>query len=110
MRPVFYFLFLPFPLPSSPPPKEGAFEEFKLGQGSKINSILKENKALLLERRNLLRQLTEEVNAVKRDIDCTATVIQQHRDLRGDQGILSRIKNVPRVHMRLNLVFPNVFT
>ncbi|XP_030254708.1 kinesin-like protein KIF9 [Sparus aurata] len=72
--------------PDSPPPKEEAFEEFKLGQGSKINSILKENKAVLLERRNLLRQLTEEVNAVKRDIDCTATVIQQHRELRGDQG------------------------
>lgn len=96
MLPVFYFLFLPFSLknlpslPSSPPPKEEAFEEFKLGQGSKINSILKENKAVLLERRNLLRQLTEEVNAVKRDIDCTATVIQQHRELRGDQGILSR--------------------
>lgn len=90
------FLFLPFPLkkltslPSSPPPKEEAFEDFKLGQGSKLNSILKENKAVLLERRSLLRQLTEEVNTVKKDIDCTATSIQQHRELRGDQGILLR--------------------
>ncbi|XP_036935132.1 kinesin-like protein KIF9 isoform X2 [Acanthopagrus latus] len=72
--------------PDSPPPKEEAFEDFKLGQGSKLNSILKENKAVLLERRSLLRQLTEEVNTVKKDIDCTATSIQQHRELRGDQG------------------------
>ncbi|XP_073343995.1 kinesin-like protein KIF9 [Pagrus major] len=72
--------------PDCPPPKEEVFEDFKVGQGSRINSILKENKAVLLERRDLLRQLTEEVNAVKRDIDCTAAAIQQHRELRGGQG------------------------
>lgn len=73
-------------LPSSAPPKAEAFEDFKVGQGSKINRILKENKAVLLERRSLLRQLTEEVNAVKREIDCTTATIQQRRELREDQG------------------------
>ncbi|XP_076617869.1 kinesin-like protein KIF9 [Chaetodon auriga] len=72
--------------PDSPPPKEEAFEDFKAGPGSMINRILKENKAVLLERRSLLRQLTEEVNAVKRKIDCTAAPIQQHKELRGGQG------------------------
>uniref|UniRef100_A0A665TST1 Kinesin motor domain-containing protein n=1 Tax=Echeneis naucrates TaxID=173247 RepID=A0A665TST1_ECHNA len=57
-------------VPRANPPKAEAFEVFKVGQGSKINCILKENKAILLERRSLLHQLTEEVNAVKREIDC----------------------------------------
>ncbi|XP_035512922.1 kinesin-like protein KIF9 [Morone saxatilis] len=72
--------------PGSPPPKEEAFEVFKVGQGSKINCILKENKTVLLERCTLLRKLTDEVNAVKREIDCTTATIQQHKELRRDQG------------------------
>lgn len=73
-------------LSSSPPTKEQAFEVFKVGQGSKINLILKDNKAVLLERRSLLRQLSEEVNTAKREIDCTTATLQQHRELRGGQG------------------------
>ncbi|XP_059182593.1 kinesin-like protein KIF9 isoform X2 [Centropristis striata] len=71
---------------SSTPSKAETFEDFKMGQGREINCILKENKAVLLERRSLLRQLTEEVNAVKREIDCTTAAIQQHMDMRGGQG------------------------
>ncbi|XP_060920514.1 kinesin-like protein KIF9 [Labrus mixtus] len=71
--------------PNSPPPKADAFEDFKLRQGSMINSILKENKAVLLERRSLLRQLTEEVNAVKSEIDCITATMQQHNELRKGQ-------------------------
>ncbi|KAL6097597.1 kif9 [Pungitius sinensis] len=70
----------PFQLDSTRPKAE-AFEDFKVGPGSKINSILKENKSVLLERRNLLRQISEEVNAVKREIDC---FMQQQT--RGEQG------------------------
>lgn len=70
----------------SHPPKAQAFEDFKGGPGSRINCILKENKAVLLERRSLLHQLTEEVNAVKREIDCTMTSIQQHQQMEGTQG------------------------
>lgn len=73
-------------LPSSARAKEEAFEDFKVGQGSQINRIFKENKAVLLERRSLLRQLTEEVNTVKRDIDCTMATIQQHKEIREGQG------------------------
>ncbi|XP_031705698.1 kinesin-like protein KIF9 [Anarrhichthys ocellatus] len=71
---------------SSTPSKAEAFEDFKVGPGSKINRILKENKAVLLERHSLLRQLTEEVNAVKREIDCTTASIQQQQETRGGQG------------------------
>lgn len=69
-----------------PPSKSEVFEEFKLGQGNKINCILKENKAVLLERRSLLRQLTEEVNAVKRQIDCTTAAIEQHKEMQETKG------------------------
>ncbi|XP_054479156.1 kinesin-like protein KIF9 [Anoplopoma fimbria] len=75
----------PFHLDSALPKAE-AFEDFKAGPGSKINRILKENKSVLLERRSLLRQLTEEVNAVKREIDYTAASVQQQKQTRGGQG------------------------
>ncbi|XP_039982541.1 kinesin-like protein KIF9 [Xiphias gladius] len=70
----------------SPPPKAEAFEDFKVGQGSRINCILKENKAVLLERRSLLRQLSEEVNAVKREIDFATASIHQHKQMGKTQG------------------------
>ncbi|KAG7231205.1 hypothetical protein INR49_012036, partial [Caranx melampygus] len=69
----------------SHPPKAQTFEDFKVGPGSRINCILKENKAVLLERRSLLHQLTEEVNAVKREIDCKMTSIQRHKQMEGTQ-------------------------
>ncbi|XP_029979712.1 kinesin-like protein KIF9 [Sphaeramia orbicularis] len=72
--------------PKCPPPKAEAFEDFKLKEGSEINHILKENKAILLERQSLMRQLTEEVNTVKRHIDGTMTTIQQHKDLSRGRG------------------------
>ncbi|TKS87572.1 Kinesin-like protein KIF9 [Collichthys lucidus] len=82
-------------LTASPPTKEQAFELFKVGQGSKINLILKDNKAVLLERRSLLRQLSEEVNTAKREIDCTTATLQQHRELRGSQGQYLVMENEP---------------
>ncbi|KAI3355381.1 hypothetical protein L3Q82_018225, partial [Scortum barcoo] len=83
------------PNPDSPPPKAEAFEDFKVGQGSEINHILKENKAVLLERHSLLRQLTEEVNSVKKEIDCTAANIQRHKELRENQGQLLFLDGEP---------------
>ncbi|XP_056289393.1 kinesin-like protein KIF9 [Pseudoliparis swirei] len=81
----------PFPLETSPPKdlpsppgsarsKAEAFEDFKVGHGSKISRILKENKAVLRERHGLLQQLTEEVNAVKREIDFALASIQQQQE------------------------------
>uniref|UniRef100_A0A7N8XZS6 Kinesin-like protein n=1 Tax=Mastacembelus armatus TaxID=205130 RepID=A0A7N8XZS6_9TELE len=72
----------------TPPSKADAFEDFKVGQGSTINSILKENKAVLLERHGLLRQLTEEINSIKKEIDCTTATIQQQKEKRETQGTL----------------------
>ncbi|XP_034428251.1 kinesin-like protein KIF9 isoform X2 [Hippoglossus hippoglossus] len=71
--------------PESPPTKSESFEDFKVGPGSKINSILKENKAVLLERQSLLRQLTEEINAVKGEIDAVMSTLLQHKQMRAAQ-------------------------
>ncbi|KAI7814913.1 putative kinesin-like protein KIF9, partial [Triplophysa rosa] len=64
---------------SSPPPKADAFEDFKAERGSEINRILKENKAVLLERRSRLHTLTDVINATKRDMDSIASELQQYR-------------------------------
>ncbi|KAF3836313.1 hypothetical protein F7725_028871 [Dissostichus mawsoni] len=72
--------------PDSTLTKAEAFDDFKMGRGSKLNRILQENKAVLLERHSLHRQLIDEVNAVKREIDCTAATMQQYRETRGGQG------------------------
>lgn len=76
-------------LPRSRPPKEDAFEDFKIGKGNKINCIFTENKAVLLERRSLLQQLTEEVSGIRREIDLTTATMQQHKELRGGRGTSS---------------------
>ncbi|XP_071340945.1 kinesin-like protein KIF9 [Trachinotus anak] len=91
------------PEPRSHPPKAEAFEDFKVGQGSKINCILKENKAVLLERHSLLHQLTEEVNAVKREIDCTTATIQQHKQMGETQGQYLVMEEAPDATLLLQL-------
>ncbi|KAA8580608.1 hypothetical protein FQN60_013566 [Etheostoma spectabile] len=65
---------------SSTPSKAEAFEDFKVGRGSKINRILKENKAVLLERRSFLRQLTEEYLVTEGEPDDTS--LMQLRELK----------------------------
>ncbi|XP_044194922.1 kinesin-like protein KIF9 isoform X1 [Thunnus albacares] len=87
----------------SPPSKAEAFEDFKIGQGSHINCILKENKAMLLERRSLLRQLTEEVNTLKREIDCTTATIQQQKYMTGGQGQYFSMEGEPDATLLLQL-------
>ncbi|XP_062377275.1 kinesin-like protein KIF9 isoform X2 [Sardina pilchardus] len=70
----------------SPPPKEEAFEDFKAECGSELNRILRENKAVLLERRAHLRELTDSVNATKGQIDQAATTLRQRQEHRDSQG------------------------
>ncbi|XP_029385512.1 kinesin-like protein KIF9 [Echeneis naucrates] len=89
--------------PEANPPKAEAFEVFKVGQGSKINCILKENKAILLERRSLLHQLTEEVNAVKREIDCKTATIQQHQQSGETKGQYLVMEEQPDAPLLLQL-------
>ncbi|KAL4635474.1 kinesin-like protein KIF9 [Arapaima gigas] len=79
----------------SPPPKVEAFEVFKAQRGSEINYILKENKAMLLERRRQLRELTDVVNTVKREIDHIATMLQQQRDESQHQGQFMSVEGEP---------------
>ncbi|XP_028288832.1 kinesin-like protein KIF9 [Parambassis ranga] len=69
-----------------PPSKAEVFEDFKIGRGRKINLILRENKAVLMERRSLLQQLTGDVNAIKREIDSTTASLQQLEEMGGGQG------------------------
>ncbi|KAM9332646.1 kinesin-like protein KIF9 [Pholidichthys leucotaenia] len=84
--------------PESPPPKAQAFEVFKMGPGSTINSILKENKSVLTERCSLLQQLTEVVNTIKRKIDNTTATLQQHEEMGGEQ-VASVLRSVPTSNM-----------
>ncbi|KAL2085638.1 hypothetical protein ACEWY4_018958 [Coilia grayii] len=72
--------------PSSPPPKGKAFECFKAERGSELNRILRDNKAVLTERRARLRELTDSVNATKRQIDQAATALRQSQEYRDSQG------------------------
>ncbi|XP_061096153.1 kinesin-like protein KIF9 [Conger conger] len=72
----------------SPPLKATAFEDFKAERGSEINRILKENKAVLAERRRHLRELRDGVNAAKREIDRTSAELQQLREHSQQQGRL----------------------
>ncbi|XP_076014329.1 kinesin-like protein KIF9 [Genypterus blacodes] len=76
----------PEPPRISAPPKADAFEDFKSGQGSELNRILGENKVVLRERQARLRNLTELVNAIKKEIDCTTASIQQFKNLRSLHG------------------------
>ncbi|XP_056104394.1 kinesin-like protein KIF9 isoform X3 [Rhinichthys klamathensis goyatoka] len=70
----------------SPPPKAEAFEDFKAQRGSEINRILKENKAVLLDRTSQLRTLTDVINVTKRDLDNITYELQQFRERRQSQG------------------------
>uniref|UniRef100_A0A8C9S9F9 Kinesin-like protein n=1 Tax=Scleropages formosus TaxID=113540 RepID=A0A8C9S9F9_SCLFO len=79
----------------SPPPKVEAFEVFKAQRGSEINYILKENKAMLLERRRQLRELTDVVNAAKREIDHIAVMLQQQREESQHQGQFMSVEGEP---------------
>ncbi|XDV18035.1 hypothetical protein PO909_023819 [Leuciscus waleckii] len=70
----------------SPPPKAEAFEDFKAERGSEINRILKENKAVLLDRTSQLRTLTDVINVTKRDLDSITYELRQFRERGQSQG------------------------
>ncbi|XP_067294610.1 kinesin-like protein KIF9 isoform X2 [Pseudorasbora parva] len=70
----------------SPPPKAEAFEDFKAERGSEINRILKENKAVLLDRTSQLRTLTDVINVTKRNLDNITSELRQFRERRQSQG------------------------
>ncbi|KAI1888908.1 hypothetical protein AGOR_G00173610 [Albula goreensis] len=81
--------------PDSPPPKAAAFEEFKAERGSEINRILKENKAVLAERRRRLRELTDGVNVAKREIDSVSAELQRCKEQSQHQGRFVSVEGEP---------------
>ncbi|KAG7488824.1 hypothetical protein MATL_G00037990 [Megalops atlanticus] len=81
----------------SPPPKAEAFEDFKAERGSEINSILKQNKAVLLERRRRLKELTDGLNMAKQEIDRAGATLQQWREQNQPQGQVVIVEGAPVV-------------
>jgi kinesin family protein 6/9 len=55
--------------PSTPPPKEEAFEEFKRQRGSEINQVFLDNKATLIRKKKEVIELSATVNTIKKKID-----------------------------------------
>uniref|UniRef100_G1TLI6 Kinesin-like protein n=1 Tax=Oryctolagus cuniculus TaxID=9986 RepID=G1TLI6_RABIT len=77
----------PRPLrPSTPPSKAVAFEEFKKERGSVINRIFKENKSILNERSRRASEITQRINAIKREIDETKEALDFQKSLGEKQG------------------------
>ncbi|KAM9826869.1 kinesin-like protein KIF9 [Neosynchiropus ocellatus] len=93
--------------------KSEAFEEFKLEEGRRINSILHENKAMLAKRRGLYRQLTDEVNSVKSAIDRTAAKIQNRKDAQGaaekqDDVLMLRLKDLKNEYRQIRMAWKDM--
>ncbi|KAI4891363.1 hypothetical protein NFI96_022951 [Prochilodus magdalenae] len=80
---------------STPPSKMEAFEDFKMERGSEINRILKENKAVLLERLDQLHKLTHAINSIKKEIDHTSSELRLHREQRQNQGLFVSAEGEP---------------
>nr|KAF6420530.1 kinesin family member 9 [Molossus molossus] len=74
------------PRPSTPPPKPVAFEDFKNERGSEINRIFKENKSILNERRKRASEITQRINAIKKEMDMTKEALNFQKSLREKQG------------------------
>ncbi|KAM8882058.1 kinesin-like protein KIF9 isoform 1-T3 [Synchiropus picturatus] len=93
--------------------KSEAFEEFKLEEGRRINSILHENKAMLAKRRGLYRQLTDEVNSVKSAIDRTTAKIQSRKDVQGaaekqDDVLMLRLKDLKNEYRQIRTAWKDM--
>ncbi|KAM3928008.1 kinesin-like protein KIF9 [Leptodactylus fuscus] len=72
--------------PGTPPPKDSAFEEFKAERGSELNRIFKENKSTLAEQRKKLKEVTQRINLIKREIDTTSQNLNIAKLEREKQG------------------------
>ncbi|EDO44491.1 predicted protein [Nematostella vectensis] len=72
--------------PTTPPPKNEAFEDFKKERGSEINRILNENKQILREKKRSAKELSSRVNSIKSEIDQEAAILESKQDERLEQG------------------------
>ncbi|XP_053568908.1 kinesin-like protein KIF9 [Bombina bombina] len=71
---------------STPPSKESAFEDFKMGKGSEIGRIFKENKSILADRKTKLKEITQRINLIKQEIDTTSQTVNTTKLEREKQG------------------------
>nr|XP_033787758.1 kinesin-like protein KIF9 isoform X3 [Geotrypetes seraphini] len=72
--------------PSTPPTKEAAFEEFKNDRGSELSRIFKEDKAILIDRKKKIAEITQRINVTKQEIDRTNQTILVKKHERETQG------------------------
>lgn len=72
--------------PGTPPPKASAFEEFKAERGSELNRIFKDNKSTLAEQRRKLKEVTQRINLLKKEIDTTTQNLNVAKLEREKQG------------------------
>ncbi|OCT73787.1 kinesin-like protein KIF9 [Xenopus laevis] len=73
-------------LSSSPPPKPSAFEDFKVERGSELNRIFKENKTILADRKRRLKDVTQRINLMKKEMDTTTHTLNVAKIEREKQG------------------------
>jgi len=78
----------PLEKPSTPPPRDVAFEEFKKERGSEINRILIENKDILTGKKKSYAEEARNVNNLKAQIDAIRTKIEDKERTRQDYGEL----------------------
>ncbi|ESO94407.1 hypothetical protein LOTGIDRAFT_227399 [Lottia gigantea] len=74
--------------PSTPPSRSTAFEEFKQERGSKINSILIENKEILASKKKAYTEKARLINANKVDIDKARQKLDELRLAREAEGVM----------------------
>ncbi|XP_069501891.1 kinesin-like protein KIF9 [Ambystoma mexicanum] len=72
--------------PSTPPAKIAAFEDFKNDRGSEINRIFKDNKAILVDRKAKMKEITQTINIIKHEIDNTKETLSVKTQERESQG------------------------
>ncbi|XP_075070269.1 kinesin-like protein KIF9 isoform X2 [Mixophyes fleayi] len=72
--------------PGSPPSKTSSFEDFKADRGSELNRIFKENKSILVDRRRKLKEITQRINMIKKEIDATTQDLNETKLEREKQG------------------------
>ncbi|XP_069585243.1 kinesin-like protein KIF9 [Ranitomeya imitator] len=72
--------------PGTPPPKAAAFEDFKAERGGELNRIFKENKSTLTEQRGKLKEVTQRINLIKKEIDTTSHNLNMAKLEREKQG------------------------
>ncbi|XP_072269140.1 kinesin-like protein KIF9 isoform X2 [Pyxicephalus adspersus] len=73
--------------PGSPPSKSEAFEDFKADRGSELNRIFKENKSILGDRKRKLKEMTQRINMIKKEIDVTSQNLNVTKLEREKQGM-----------------------